>query len=394
MTWIEHILSLTDEVETPRSYIRWSAMAAISAVIKKNVYFNRQGFWKVYPNLFVMLVGPSGITKSYATNNIAKALVKHVGNTKIIDGQNSIEGILQELSAGKTNEKGELDKPAQAFIVANEFTNLILDNPQAFSLLTELYDACYNEEWTKRLKSGTITLKSPAITMIVATNKAHFQDKMHSKDIEGGFLGRFLVINETKLHRFNPLVEDEGIGLDIPVLAERLHEIAKISGRFHFKDKLASQCYKDWYMEFRPNTQEDETGLFRRVPDSVLKVAMINSLAEKDELTLSRAEVERAIDQCLGIITNVKSITAGAGSSPDSGKIMKFMQCLINAPEYKMEHTTVLRRNYQHFDVYDLGKIVETLQQAGVIVIESAGPKRFYRITDLAVAKYMEGRES
>jgi len=392
--WIDQILAITDEVETPRSYIRWAAMAAISAVVKKNVYFSRQGYWRIYPNLFIMLVGPSGITKSYATSSIAKALVKAVGNIKIIDGQNSIEGILQELATGRTNEKGEIDKPAHAFIVANEFTNLILDNPQAFSLLTELYDACYNLEWTKRLKSGTIVLKDPAITMIVATNKAHFDDKLQTKDIEGGFIGRFIVVNERKLHRINSLVEEGGIGLDIPVLSERLREIAKIKGEFKFASKAAKEHFKDWYKDFRSNTQEDETGMYRRIPDSVFKVAMINSLAEKDELTLNLSEIENAIETCLGIVTNIKNITAGSGSSPDSGKMMKFMQCLINAPEYRVEHGQMLRKNYTHFDMYDLGKIAETLQQANVIKIESAGPKKYYVMTDLAVVKYMKEKDS
>ena len=128
---------MTDEAETPRSYIKWAAYSAISAVVKKNVFFDKQ-FYKIYANTYIMLMGPSGITKSYATD-IAKKLVKSVNNTKIISGQNSIEGILEKLARSKSNEKGEIEgKAAHAFIVASEFTNLLLDNPQAFGILTDL----------------------------------------------------------------------------------------------------------------------------------------------------------------------------------------------------------------------------------------------------------------
>jgi hypothetical protein len=394
MNLIDHVLDMCDEVETPRSYLRWATLAAISAIIKRQVYVEKY-FYRVYPNVYVMLVGPPGITKSYATN-LSRLMVESVNSTKIVTGQNSIEGILEYIASSENDEKGvpKGNGNAEAFIVADEFTTLVLDNPQAFSILTDLYDSCYKDEWPKRLKSGTIKLKKPYVTMITATNIAHFNDKLRQVDVEGGFIGRTMVILEKERYRINSLLRKPKMIFDVTKVREELIRISKLEGEFKFDKDSTLVFFENWDREFKEQTREDTTGIFKRMPDSVLKVAMLNTIAEGDELVFTKARLERAIEICRGLITNIRSVTAGVGSAANSQAMVHFMQCLIGAENHRMEHKTMLNRNYSHFDTYELAKIVETLTQAGVIRMDISGSHRYYQMTDDAIVNYMRQKES
>lgn len=394
MNLIDSVLEMCEEVETPRSYLRWAALATISAIVKKKIFLDKH-FYKVYGNIFVMLVGPPGITKSYATD-IAKQMVKSVNNTKIISGMNSIEGIIEKLGRAELDSNGvpRGNGNAEAFIVSNEFTNLVLDNPQAFSVLTELYDSCYGDSWEKTLKSGIVELKNPYVTMITATNTAHFNDKLRQVDIEGGFIGRTMVILEKDRFRINALIRKPKQIFDVEKVKVELQRISKLAGEFKFENEKTIVFFEEWDHDFKMQTKEDMTGIFKRMSDSVLKVTMLNTVAEGDELIITRRRLESAIEICRGLITNVRSVTAGVGSAANSQAIVHFMQCLINAEDHKMEHVDMLKRNYAHFDTFELGKIVETLSQAGVIRIDIAGKRKHYVMTDSAVLNYMRQRES
>ena len=76
MNWLETILLETEEAEAPRSFFFWSALAAISAVVKNKVYLDRY-FYKLYPNVYIFLVAKSGLRKGIPIA-MAKALVKEL----------------------------------------------------------------------------------------------------------------------------------------------------------------------------------------------------------------------------------------------------------------------------------------------------------------------------
>ena len=78
----------------------------------------------------------------------------------------------------------------------------------------------------------------------------------------------------------------------------------------------------------------------------------------------------------------------------NSAKQYKFMQTLISQPEFKMEKTRMLQRNWGNFDIHDLGKIVETLVSAEIITAAPVGSKIYYTLTDKATGIYLSGKEN
>ena len=92
MNWLHDLVAQHDSLESPLSFWYWAAISAISAVVKDNVYIDRQ-IYKLYLNIYVMLHADSGLKKGPPIS-MAKQLVDKVGNTSVISGRSSIQGCL------------------------------------------------------------------------------------------------------------------------------------------------------------------------------------------------------------------------------------------------------------------------------------------------------------
>ena len=124
MNWLDEIVDQHRELESPEAYWKWAGIAAISAVVKDNIWLDRGGIFKTYPNVYIMLHGESGIKKGPPVN-MAKKLVQLCGGVRIITGRSSIQGILQELSRSHTEPGGKIVGGAKAFIIIAFMISLI-----------------------------------------------------------------------------------------------------------------------------------------------------------------------------------------------------------------------------------------------------------------------------
>src|SRR5262245_60677200 len=110
------------ELESPESFWKWSALSAISAVMKDQVWMDRGGIFKTYPNIYVMLHADSGLKKGPPIS-MAKQLVTPVKNTRIITGRSSIQGILKEMGTAYSAPGGKVSTKSVVFICSSELSS-------------------------------------------------------------------------------------------------------------------------------------------------------------------------------------------------------------------------------------------------------------------------------
>lgn len=386
MNWIEDVLTATKEVETPVNFIRWSALCSISAVLRNKVYLDKF-YYKLYPNIYVLLVGESGLRKGFAPG-ISKELVRLVGGTRIIAGRNSIQGIIQELSRTTTVQNGGPPiTHSSAYINSGEFSTSLVKDPDALTILTDLYDGHYNPEWKNTLKSGSENLKGVNLTLLGAMNPTHFHDLITNKEITGGFIARTMLVRETKRARRNDLLDPPENRYDVEKLAEYLREINRIEGTFSLSPN-AKKEFRDWYKDFDAESIEDKTGTANRVHDQILKVAMLISVSKKLDKVMEVEDVKEAMDLCLTSGSEAGKITAGSGISVDSSKITIVMQKLLTSPENKVTRLKLLKDHYGDFSALELDNIIETLENAGAVTRERAGKDVWYKLKAEVVDKF------
>ena len=371
---------MTEEAESPQSYFFWSALATISAIIKDKVYLDRYNF-KLYPNIYVLLYGDSGLRKGLPTS-MARKIADNVNNTKVIWGRASIQAIITELSLARSYPGGGL-MGATGFAVSSEFSSSIINDPQAIKILTELYDRNYQDgDWINRLKtSGSEKLKSPTLTILGGTNEEQLKDVITKRDIYGGFIGRTFIIREKRINRLNSLMFKPERPLDTDYLSEYPKSLANINGEFFIEKSLRKEIDR-WYNSYMvDNSITDVTGTKLRMLDSILKVAMLLSLCKDRELKIDEDDWLQAKEKCLPLLISAKKVTMGEGESDLKEQKKIILDDILNAPNYIVERKRVLAKNWAHFDTYELNKIVETFVEGGLVEILNEAGKSYYKAT-------------
>lgn len=398
-TWLQRILHATDELESPKSFWYWASLAAIAAVVKDNVWLNRGGAFKQYPNIYVMLLARSGLRKGPPIN-LAKRLVTKVNNTRIINGRSSIQAILKEMGTAYTIPGGKVINKSDAFIISSELSASLVDDKATMNILTDLYDRLYNEgEWKSLLKMETFNLKDPIVSMLVGTNEPHFRDFFAEKDVQGGFIGRMFVIAESKKHRTNSLINDLEHPFNDDLFLPHLRAISKLSGEFQSLHKTdAGEIFTRWYTELDQvyDKVEDKTGTLERIGESVIKVSMLLSLARSTDLIINEQDINEAIAACQRLVGNIRKSTMTQGSKQGfADQKMLIIEELLARDNHMISKAQLLKKYWMHFNVEQLDQIMLSFHDAGVILVEPMGNQVMYRMPDTQIEelkKFFEGK--
>jgi hypothetical protein len=372
VTFVDQILRHTKDSESPRKYYYWSSLAAIAAAMKSNVYLDKFHY-KLYPSIYVLLVGRSGLRKGPPVN-LARKLVDSLNNTRVFAGRVSIEGVISNLSKAFTTPNGGPPiTDASGFLVASEFASFIIQNNEALTILTDLYDRHYNDKWSYMLRnSPTENLKEPCLTLLGASNEVHIKDSIPDNAIGGGFIARTFIIYADKKATINPLTERPESLLPLVDLAQHLKDISRCKGEFTWSPGGKS-LYNEWYQKFSDSdkSSEDSTGTMERLHDHILKTAMLISLSRKTDLRLEVPDIEEAIRACEDFIPGAKRVTLGsAGKSISAAGTAVLLRELLVNPAHEISRTSALQKHWAHFDSFELDRVAESLFAQKAITIQ------------------------
>lgn len=385
MAWLQEVLDATDESESPKQFYYWSALTAIAAVVKNNVWLERH-YYTLFPNIYVILVARSGLKKSVAVA-FAQDLVKRVGNTRVIGGRSSIQGIIKELATVGHLENGTVLNDSCGYIVSGEFAASLVDDSAALNILTTLYDGNYNPEWKNMLKgSGTEVLKDINVTLLGASNEAHLKEVIREKDIKGGFIARTFMVHADKRNRINSLVYKPAHVPDREKLADYLRQLSKVKGPIEWTNEAGSY-YDKWYSNFASQVHEDETGTQERISDSILKVAILLHLARDFRtLRLDKQDIEEALEACSPFVKSANKVTLGQGKNNLGLQTAKILQDLIALK--RMSRRQILVKHWADIDASALDSIIDTLTQQGAITRMIELGQVYYEIEPWVIERF------
>lgn len=369
-----------------------------------------------------MLHADSGLKKGPPIS-MAKQLVKPVNNTRIISGRSSIQGILKDLGTAYTQPGGKVQTKSVAFICSSELSSSIVDDKVATKILTDLYDRSYNAgEWKSLLKMETFELKDPTVTMLTATNEAMSEDFFTKSAIQGGYFARTFIVYEKEGTVTNSLIYPLANPPNYTSSADYLRELSKLKGQFlplavneksdiyKFKrvkfgrDLYFSEAgviYDEWYDDFKEfvkiQEQKDETGTLNRFGDSVLKVAMLLSLAYDPQLIISPAAMHEAITECGKLLGNVRKTTLGKqGLSQASVLKGMIIMELLNREPHQISRTMLMKKLWTHYNsATEFDELMLAFESSGMIRTNSVGNQIIYEMPEKQVKElkeYMAGK--
>ena len=385
MSFIDLVLESTKEYEAPRRFYYWAALSSISAVLKDSVWFDMAKAYKLYPNLYILLYGPSGVRKGPATA-LAEKIVKGINNTRIINGRSSIEAIIKELGTFTTEPGRGIVKDSCGFVVASELSSSIISNPQAMDIMTNLYDRIYNEsEWKYKLKVGeSSTLNKPTITWFAGTNEALFKDFLPEKNIHGGLIGRMFMVSEFKPARLNSLMFDPDKIPELSKMIDLLRPASKLTGEYQASKEVRVNIDM-WYNDFMTNVSPqigDQTGFVSRINDFIIKGAMIISAGRRADMIILQSDIDEAREVIIPLILPTRKISTGLKKeavNPVQQRAL-VLNYISNRPNFTCTRKEILKNLGLKVNHEELDNVVELMLQMGAIKLESKGPNVHYTL--------------
>lgn len=191
--------------EVPQMFHRWSAIVGVGAWIGRDAHFQHMDY-KVFPNLYAMLIADSGVRKSTAiktfTNLLRKAGYKTFAANKTSKEQflidladvNKDDGTnLTDLMFGDGDD--ESARSSNMFAAPDEFNELFGNNILEFvSMLGTLWD--FDGTFENKVKnSASVRIPNPCISLLGGNTPATLYATFPVEAIGQGFFSRLLFIH-------------------------------------------------------------------------------------------------------------------------------------------------------------------------------------------------------
>lgn len=387
--WCTEYLSWIGETsESPRIWHHWSAATIIGGAVKRRVFVNR-GDWHLFPNMFVVLVGHTGLGKGRSVNP-AVSLLRESDAANIMSDKLTIQYILEKLSDRGTLQ-AQLANDASCFISAPELEDLLTAS-DTMSSLKELWEAKEGRFQYGTRGKGLVTIANPCPTLLGACTPSQISDLFPSRAIGGGFVRRVNFVHAAERSRTIPWpVERNGNDCVRSALVDDLRTIADLHGQFSFdpaaKEKFTSYYNETGCDEFADEaTSSYETSRFFHA----LKLAMCLSLSRTDELVISGPDSETAIDMVNEVCASLKRVFRSVGDSEMAASLDKILRYLEMRSRIsfvtKADIMNALWRDVgttQNLDILlaslTLGKMIRTEQHAGITVYKTVKEEKHDR---------------
>lgn len=293
-SWFRDWMDIWPTAESPKSFLLFSGMAMLGGCLGRRVWLD-QDIHQVRPMLNLLLIGPSGIGKSSAVK-IAKKLLPHVPE----------QHRAQFIEGGATKEKLHMDLVDQpkAILFAPELAAFFSKEKYKENLIpyvTNLLD--YEDAIEIRTRrDGLVVVDKPSVSILGASTLEWLQDQLPDSAVSGGFLARFLILNEdakgqkvANPHRI--LSTNQRIRLDAKRTQvfdsfSRLFEVPE--GNMDYEDYDAAECYAKWYNAYQPDTGY-LAPFAARAGELVLRLSMLLAISSRS-LGIRREDITCAIE--------------------------------------------------------------------------------------------------
>lgn len=322
-------------LEVPPSYNVFCSLVALSSLLGRKVWTYKGDYIRIYPNLYVVLVGPPGLGKNTAMEN-TETLLHHfklpvsaesVTREKLILDIQAQESILSFLPP---DDKYRFASPYTVF--ATELSEFLgAGGIGMISFLTDIYSRSLYEYRTKN--KGSVFLNGPYLNLIAGTTPDWITNYLKDDIISGGFSRRCLFVYETARHGSVPLPRITPAMRDAwkRVLA-RSEAVRKLQGPFEWS-KEATEFFTDWYPKRFGKPDANLVGYYETKDIQMLKVAMLIAISEGDKLVLEPRHMLAALDLLSLVETNLSRVFQGIGRNELNSATTKVLDQLVNAPE-------------------------------------------------------------
>lgn len=314
----DYVAYASEYCDAPKIFHEYMARALIGLACRNHIYY-QFGDTKIFNNIWLMFIAPSGFRKSAAMKLGLKVMYATDETYKLPD-EFSPETIVPILK----------DHPYGTFFFS-EFDKFISNLKKDYmgglkGGLVDLSDVP-DHPLVKELRKEKFVVHYPCVSFLTATTVQWLIDNIRESDIGSGFLPRYLVLSVNE--RGKTFFPEEVNEVAKNKLVKELHNIMDFIGikegyvgmnKMTFNPETRSRYIK-WLDKFEKSYDDKIliTPFYIRMPVFVLKFAMIEALNETS-MEIKNNHLEKAIEMIAISKDSLETLNDNEFSFTDYGK--------------------------------------------------------------------------
>lgn len=362
--WIKGYLAYTAESESPEEYHQWVALSTISGAMRRRSFF-AMGYFLLYPNLYVVLVGPPGRCKKSTAMRIGRSLLSKVPEVQFTTDSVTRERLIQDLS------QSHVDGHSSMTAFSSEFASLLTSSGMDMVVfLTDIYES--PDQWSHKTKIGGINLiKAPYLNLLGATTPDWIARSLPLDTVGIGLTSRvvFVYQDTPRVRPAFPVLSPEQVELG-KLLEHDLRIISTINGEFTLTPD-AKSAYEEWYQGrlLHPNPTNDGrlAGYYERKPMHVLKICMLISASKKQETVITLEDYTDTQTILSNVEDRMPQVFAAVGKNPLAYDTAQVLAVIKEAGPEGVPFAVLLNMFKHSVRKEELAECTETLTLIGQV---------------------------
>lgn len=366
MNFLDQYMVYTRKSESPDAYHLWCALSTVASAVRRQVWVN-MGHFKVYPNMYVVLVGPPGKCRKSVAINIATKLLAGIKDVHMSADAITREALIRELKESSKKifigDEEEYDHSSVTIVSKELSVFLTANNPDLLSLLTDLYDN--PDHWEYRTKnSGWDKINNVWLNKLAASTPSWLVGSVPLSAIGGGYTSRVIFVVE---HDVRQKVARPKLGpMEMEAMEwcmSKLMELSTVSGEIELTAN-ADRWFEDWYMRSGEQKHTDArfAGYFERKHIHLLKVSMLLSLAygleaiDVPQLVMANKMLESMEEK----MEDAFGAAGRSGNAADIDQVMSIMRSVKTITK-----SDLLNLTWRDITIDNLEKVLQQLVEMG-----------------------------
>lgn len=378
--WLKNYLHYTENSESPISYHTWCGLSVIAGALQRRVYL-RWGLGRIiYPNLYVVLVGPSGRTRKGVAIGIAKEFLKKITTITVTpESSSGRQAMILAMKRANVNWQDPTDGKIKFHCAVTAFSEelsvfLGQGDIAYLSNLTDWYDS--KDEWEyETVGRGKDALTGLCLNLMGGTAPDWIQSMIPQEALGGGFTSRIIfIVEEAKrkiVPKYIPTPEEDALA---EVLTRDLERISQLSGEMTFTPD-AEELYVKWYIEQdlalsngKPAISDPRfAGYCERRATHLQKLMLLCSASRGDDLKINVDDFNQAMKHLTDAELTMPKTFGGLGKSRISDESDVIINYIKKIGTTTRKH--VLSKFYRDIDPMTLANLEVLMTQMGVVKI-------------------------
>lgn len=375
--WLTGFIEYTKHAEAPPKLYFWVGLATIAAALRRRVWID-QGYFKWYPNLYLLLVAPPGVVAKSTTADLGIDLLRSVPGLQfgpdVVTWQ-ALFDAFRDVHEG-VSFNGEMLEMSALTISASEFGNFLRpDDREMVDQLVNIWDGKPVKKRTRM--DGEQIIQNPCLNLIGCTTPAWIAGNFPEYLIGGGLTSRMVFVYAEQKHQY-VAYPVRNLPADHNERRERLirdlERVSLLLGPMELTE-AAFTWGKEWYERFHREEARriDETllgGYINRKQTLAHKVAMCLVASRGDDLVIDQPDLARAVALLTELERDMPKVYSKIGMSPEAvagDQVLSFLR-----REGRTPYLTLYRYMHKHFPNADrFNEMLEGLTKSGQIRVTS-----------------------